>query len=239
MDGMSAASVSRPRASSTPEPLVLEDLDAVRDLERFLTRAKAMSDTGVRLQNAGSVLAAWVSVLQPRGLGDRVPVALGLRTLRLTEPASPAVDEVYPISSILERLARMQGEGLTALAHPPVTESVTWTAVTPPRSGWQPVAVVEDAELQQIAQDGVRELGSALPTDPGASMVAQARAAVWGRMLGGPNEHEGILPAAAAFAAHGLGFLTPGGSATVHAQGPWTRLSSPAGHVLCRTSPRL
>ena len=236
---MSAAPPHRSRAASTPAPLALEDQDAVRDLERFLTRAKAMSDTGVRLQGRGSVLAVWVSVLQPRGLGDRVPVALGLRTVRLTAPAAPDVDRVYPIASILDRLARMQGEGLTALAHPPVTESVTWTAVTPPRSGWQPVAVVEDAELQQVAQNGVRELGSALPTDPGASMVAQARAAVWGRMLGGPNDDEGILPAAAAFAAHGLGFLTPGGSATVHAQGPWTRLSSPAGHVLCRTSPRL
>lgn len=236
---MSAAPPHRSRAASTPALLALEDQDAVRDLERFLTRAKAMSDTGVRLQGRGSVLAVWVSVLQPRGLGDRVPVALGLRTVRLTAPAAPDVDQVYPIASILDRLARMQGEGLTALAHPPVTESVTWTAVTPPRSGWQPVAVVEDAELQQVAQNGVRELGSALPTDPGASMVAQARAAVWGRMLGGPNDDEGILPAAAAFAAHGLGFLTPGGSSTVHAQGPWTRLSSPAGHVLCRTSPRL
>lgn len=237
---MEAMSVSRPApAASRTRPLVLEDRQAVHDLERYLTRAKAMSDTGVRLQTAGTVLAVWTSVLQPRGLGDRVPVALGLRTLRMVEAPEPAVDEVYPLASILERLARMQGEGRTELSRPPVTEQVTWTAVTPPRSEWAPVAVVEDAELQQVAQEGVRELGAALPQDPGAAMVAQARAAVWGRMLGGPDEHEGIMPAGAAFAAHGLGFLSPQGTTTVHAHGPWVRLSTPAGHVLCRTSPRL
>ena len=68
-------------APDTPAPgleLVLEDLDAVTDLERYASRARTMADTGMRLQVVGSVLAAWVSVLQPRGLGDRVPVALGL-----------------------------------------------------------------------------------------------------------------------------------------------------------------
>jgi hypothetical protein len=216
--------------------LVLEDRAAVQDLERYCTRARTMADTGVRLQVAGTVLAAWVSVLQPRGLGDKVPVALGLRTLRLVEGRHDGIDAVYPLSSVLERLARLSSTGSTALSLPPVSERVPWTAVTPPRSGWAPVATVADDELQQIARDGIRELGEALPQDPGASMVAQARAAVWGRLLGGTSVEagDGFLPAGAAFAAHGLGFLTPGGSTAVHTSGPWVRLSGPAGYVLCR-----
>lgn len=225
------------------EGISLEDQDAATDLERFLLRARTMADTGVRLQARGTVLAAWVSVLQPRGLGDRVPVALGLRTFRLPDdgaPGSPArVDGVHPIASVLERLARMRSMGMLRLTVPPVTENPAWAAVTPPRGGWEPIATVQDDELQQIAQDGVRELGQALPQDPGASMVAQARAAVWGRMLGGPTPDEGIIPAGAAFAVHGLGFLHPSGTTTVHAAGPWVRLSNPAGFVLCRPAPKL
>jgi hypothetical protein len=224
------------RDSASGPGLVLEDLDAVADLERYATRARTMADTGMRLQVVGTVLAAWVSVLQPRGLGDRVPVALGLRTFRLDRAGADGWDEVYPLSAVLERLARMSSTSRTAFALPPVTEDAPWRAVTPPRSGWSAVATVADDELQQVAQDGIRELGAALPQDPGASMVAQARAAVWGRLLGGTSVEagDGFLPAGAAFAAHGLGFLTPGGTTAVHTAGPWVRLSSPAGFVLCR-----
>ena len=233
-------SPSDPSRSADPGPaaapaVVLEDLEAVADLERFATRAKAMSDTGVRLQVAGTVLASWVSVLQPRGLGDQVPVVLGLRTVRLLEGRQDGLDSVYALSSVLERLARMTSTGSASLTLPPVTEHAPWTAVTPPRSGWAPVATVEDGELQSVARDGIRELADALPQDPGASMVAQARAAVWGRLLGGSGPSgEGFLPAGAAFAAHGLGFLTPQGTTAVHTSGPWVRLSGPAGFVLCR-----
>lgn len=226
---------SRPGTGPGAGPsLVLEDLEAVADLERFATRAKSISDTGTRLQVAGAVLANWVSVLHPRGLGDQVPVVLGLRTVRLAEGRQDGLDNVYALSSVLERLARMGTTGSTALTLPPVTENVPWTAVTPPRSGWTPVATVEDGELQSVARDGIRELADALPQDPGASMVAQARAAVWGRLLGSDPSGEGFLPAGAAFAAYSLGFLTPQGTTAVHTSGPWVRLSGPAGYVLCR-----
>ncbi|MGM7667074.1 hypothetical protein [Microbacterium sp. A93] len=236
-----AQSSSESHTAAAPV-LVLEDREAAVDLERFATRAKLMADTGMRLQVAGNVLASWVSVLQPRGLGDQVPVALGLRTIRLVEGRQDGVDAVYALSSVLERLARMTSTGSSAFTLPPVSEQAPWTAVTPPRSGWTPVATVEDEELQTVARDGIRELADALPQDPGAAMVAQARAAVWGRLLGGPTADpadpaeagEGFLPAGAAFAAHGLGFLTPGGTTAVHTSGPWVRLSGPAGFVLCR-----
>lgn len=235
----SRSAQTRPTAAPA---LILEDLESALDLERFATRAKAISDTGLRLQVVGKVLASWVSVLQPRGLGDQVPVVLGLRTLRLAEGNRDGVDAVYALSSVLERLARMTSTQSTAFTPPPMTEQAPWTAVTPPRSGWTPVAVVEDEELQTVARDGIRELADALPQDPGAAMVAQARAGVWGRLLGGgaPDPADpavagdGFLPAGAAFAAHGLGFLSPGGTTAVHTSGPWVRLSGPAGFVLCR-----
>ncbi|MEV4902394.1 hypothetical protein AB0K08_13755 [Citricoccus sp. NPDC055426] len=234
----SAPSHPGSRTDAAPA-LVLEDREAAVDLERFATRAKQMADTGLRLQVAGNVLACWVSVLQPRGLGDQVPVALGLRTVRLVEGRQDGLDAVYALSSVLERLARMTSTSSTSFTLPPVTEQAPWTAVTPPRAGWTPVATVEDEELQTVARDGIRELADALPQDPGAAMVAQARAAVWGRLLGGtapdaPDAGGGFLPAGAAFAAHGLGFLSPGGTTAVHTSGPWVRLSGPAGFVLCR-----
>lgn len=236
MSPMSPAPSRRHHTAAEAAPaLQLEDLEAATDLERLATRAKLMTDTGMRLQTAGTVLACWVSVLQPRGLGDRVPVVMGLRTVRLAEAPADGVDAVYALGAVLERLARMTSTSSTTFTLPPAPEPAPWTAVTPPRSGWTPVATVEDEELQTVARDGIRELADALPQDPGASMVAQARSAVWGRLLGGTSDSEdGFLPAGAAFAAHGLGFLSPGGTTAVHTSGPWVRLSGPAGFVLCR-----
>ncbi|MWD30802.1 hypothetical protein E0K89_025540, partial [Aquicoccus sp. SCR17] len=63
---------------------------AVRDLEQLATRARRVADTGMRLhvvpeagRSGTPMLAQWVSVLQPAGLGDGVPVVLGLRTVPL------------------------------------------------------------------------------------------------------------------------------------------------------------
>lgn len=231
---------------ATQDVLYLQDVQAVEDLERFSTRARALADTGMRFQVHRGVLAAWVSGLQPRGLGDQVPVAIGLRTMALAagpdgdDPSRlDGLDAVFSLSAVLERLARLRSSGSTAFTLPPVQEQVTWTAVTPPRGGWAPVATVHDDELQQVAQEGIRELAQALPADPGAAMVAQARGAIWGRMLGGAGEQDGFLPAGAAFAAHGLGFLVRDGSTAVHTTGPWVRLSNPAGFVLCRAAPAL
>jgi hypothetical protein len=54
---------------------------------------------------------------------------------------------------------------------------------------------------------------------------------VWGRDVEGVDG----LPSGAAFAAEALGFLAAGGAMTVFTSGAWVRLSSPRGHVLCRT----
>ncbi|HEY1157330.1 MAG TPA: hypothetical protein VGE95_13680, partial [Arthrobacter sp.] len=76
------------------------------DLRTFATRAKAIDDAGaIRLQAAGSVLAAYVCVLRPRLLGESTPTILGLRTMALAEPS--ATDVTVALSSVLDRLARV------------------------------------------------------------------------------------------------------------------------------------
>ena len=57
------------------------------DLRTFATRAKTIDDGAIRLQAAGSVLAAYVCVLRPRLLGESTPTILGLRTMGLAEPS--------------------------------------------------------------------------------------------------------------------------------------------------------
>ncbi|MDQ5863219.1 MAG: hypothetical protein M3536_13260, partial [Actinomycetota bacterium] len=64
---------------------------------------------------------------------------------------------------------------------------------------------------------------------PGALIVNNARAAVWGRAL-----DDSGLPAGAAFAALTLGFLADA-EQKLYRAGRWFRLSGPRGHVLART----
>ena len=42
------------------------------------------------------------------------------------------------------------------------------------------------------------------------------------------------VAAGGAFAAYGLGFLTPGGTVPIARSGAWRRLTCPGGHVLIR-----
>lgn len=92
------------------------DERAVRDLEQFATRARRVSDTGMRLHvvpaagpSRTPMLAQWVSVLQPAGLGDEVPVVLGLRTVPLaTAEMAADLDAVVALGAVTERTARMR-----------------------------------------------------------------------------------------------------------------------------------
>jgi len=216
---------------------------AVRDLEEFAARARRVADTGMRLAvqpsrapGRGALLAQWVSVLQPAGLGDQVPVVLGLRTVPLaTDEGVAQVDAVVPLGAVGERTARMrtlEGEAALAFTLPPTRETVAWTALTPPRSGWSVRAEVEDDELIEVARAGVEAVREALPADPGESLVRRVRAQMWGPTLGG----EIAFPAGTAFGAHALGFLRPGGQARISTAGPWSRLDTPGGFVLARSA---
>ena len=196
------------------------------DLKTYATRAKAIDDGAIRLQAAGSVLAAYVCVLRPRLLGESTPTILGLRTMALAAPSE--TDVTVTLSAVLDRLARA-GEDDVELPVPPTTVTESWTGVGAPRSGWELLGPRSDASLQEAAEAGIAEVASIVPDKPGAMIVNNARAAVWGREL-----DDSGLPAGAAFAALALGFLADGDQKLYRA-GRWFRLSSPRGHVLART----
>lgn len=202
------------------------DSQDLADLKTFATRAKAIDDGAIRLQAAGSVLAAYVCVLRPRLLGESTPTILGLRTMALAEPS--ATDVTVPLSAVLDRLARSGGDDVE-LPVPPSTVTESWTGVGAPRSGWELLGTWSDAALREAAEAGIAEVAGIVPDKPGALIVNNARAAVWGRELDGSG-----LPAGAAFAALALGFLADGEQALYRA-GRWFRLTGTRGHVLART----
>lgn len=209
-------------------------LNAVKDLQSFVTRAKTLDTTGVRFVISDDVLAVSVSVMHPAGLGDGVPIVIGLRTFALdfTGYERFEMDSVFEMDAVTDRTHRMIASGSTEFVLPSAEISVNWTAMNAPRSGWETAAVVEDAEIQQVARSGISRVGEGLPSNPGAPLLAQVRSAVWGEQLGDPGQVE--FPAGATLGAHSLGFLLPRGETTVSTSGGWVRLSSAGGHVLAR-----
>ena len=173
------------------------------------------------------MLAAYVCVLRPRLLGESTPTILGLRTVALAAPAE--LDVTVPLSAVLDRLARAGADDVE-LPVPPMTVTESWAGVGAPRTGWEPLGTLPDTVLRQSAEAGITEIAAIIPDKPGALIVNNARATVWGREL--PDA--GGLPAGAAFAALTLGFLADGEQSLFRA-GRWFRLSSPRGHVLVRS----
>ena len=209
-------------------------LNAVKDLQSFLTRAKTLDTTGARFVVSGNVLAVSVSVMHPAGLGDGVPIVMGLRTFALDYSGYERfeLDSVFEMDAVTDRTHRMIASNSTDFVLPPSEIAVNWTALNAPRSGWEAAAVVDDAEIRKIARDGISRVGEGLPSNPGAPLLAQVRSAVWGEQLGDPGHVE--FPAGATLGAHSLGFLLPRGETTVSTSNGWVRLSSAGGHVLAR-----
>ncbi|MGO4453484.1 hypothetical protein [Arthrobacter sp. RAF14] len=228
---------------SRPEQLTFSDARDLADLKNFVTRAKSIQDSGIRLQAAGPVLLASVCVLRPALLGEATPTVLGLRTVALAAPVE--LDVTVPLAAILDRVAR-QPEA-SHLEIPPTTVRESWAGVSVPRGPWEPVATVSGVALREAAEEGIRRVAGILPDSPGALIVNNARASVWGGPFAAPwtaEQPEGAesaeaLPRGAAFAAHALGFLTDDGEATLFRHGTWWRLSTPAGHVLVRRAASL
>ncbi|MCB5272837.1 hypothetical protein BJG92_00344 [Arthrobacter sp. SO5] len=208
-------------------PLQFTDPRDLADLRTFATRARSIDDGAIRLQASGDVLAAYVCVLRPRLMGESTPTILGLRTMALAQPAH--TDVTVPLSAVLDRLARA-GEHDVELALPPVTVTESWAGVGAPRTGWEFTATLQDSDLRLAAEAGITEVAAIMPDKPGALIVNNARATVWGRQLPGV---EG-LPLGAAFAALTLGFLADG-EQSLYRAGRWFLLSGTRGHVLARS----
>lgn len=229
------------------ETLRFAEAVALQDLSTYIRRARRIQEQGIRLQAVGPVLAAWVPVMTPSSLVGQLPAVLGLRTIALAEPSQ--TDVTAELSSVSERLARMN-PAETELPLPPSRLNAPWSAVTPPRTGWQPQGSIPDDLLRSAAEKGVAEVTEVVPETAGAAVVEQVRERVWGRPLDLGREAPGAparlsvpeelnIPAGAAFGAHALNFLAPeaeAGETAVHTVGRWLRLSSRGGFILARSS---
>lgn len=214
------------------QSLIFSDEAGVADFRTFVSRARAADDGAIRLQSSGAVLAAWVCSMRPKLLGEGTPTVLGLRTMALARQTE--LDCTVSLASVADRLARLE-PGDRGLAIPPVGVKEAWASVSPPRSDWQVVTQLEANRLIQAAKDGVREVAQIIPVNPGALIVNNARASVWGREL---PEFPGI-PAGAAFAGYALGFWRPDEPVALFRSARWLRLSSGTGHVLVRPGGKL
>jgi hypothetical protein len=217
--------------SSGGAALEFSDVESLQDLGTFVRRARSLMDQGsVRLQAGAGVLAAWVCVLPGRGLVGS-GVVLGLRTMPLVRVhGAESLDVTVPLAAVSDRMARRGSTGDlgTLLAVPPMVATETWTALTPPRSGWERVGTVPADGLLSVAREGIAEIAEGTPEGTGSLLVSALRERVWGRPVSGG------LTAGVGLAAYGLGFARPGEQVSVFRSGPWTRASTAAGHVLTR-----
>ncbi|CAN5149722.1 hypothetical protein BH09ACT6_BH09ACT6_09530 [soil metagenome] len=213
----------------------LVDALSLGDLKVFLGRAARIGTGSVRLIGGQGVLAAYASVLAPKGLLDDGPTVLGLRTFALTDK-SAQFDEIVSIRALLDRLALLSvtvnGEtGPVEVSLPPAEGLAAWAGISPPRGGWTNLGLVDAAVLETSAAEGISEVAAALPPDTGEQLVHKVRSQVWGRAI---PDIERRTAAGAAFAAVSLGFLRPDDPVSLYESGPWTRLSTRRGHILTR-----
>ena len=215
--------------------LTLVDALALRDLQVYLSRAARIEEGSVRLIGGGGILAVYVAVIYPAGLLDEIPTVLGLRTFALT--STEIIDTVVPVRSLIERVNRLV-EAITdetapvTMTVPIGVNTVTWAAISPPKGGWHPLSSLSGGLLERVAREGIDEVAGAIPSGTGAQIVQRVRAEVWGREIEGVED----VPAGGAFAALSLGFLSDSDDDEVRLfeSGPWTRLTTPRGHVLIK-----
>jgi hypothetical protein len=218
----------------------LVDSLALGDLQVFLRRAQRVEDGSVRLIAGSGVLAVYTSVLHPAGLLDESPTVLGLRTFAVS--TTEAFDSVVPVRSLLARIdSRLETAAEVAdataqsieVALPLEVNTVSWAAISPPRGGWHPLDPIPASTLHRVAREGIEEVAEALPTGAGEQIVKRVRTEVWSRTI----DDRDYLPAGAAFAALSLGFLGEPDAeeqVAVFESGPWTRVTTPRGHVLIK-----
>jgi len=217
----------------------LADTPTLDDLHVFLARAARIEEGTVRLIAGSGVLAVYVAVFYPQGLLDESPTVLGLRTVALRDSGQghDAFGVVVPIRSLLGRLemakevrqADPSDSGPVSISLPMGVNTVTWSAISPPRGGWRPITGTTPAVLDAAARAGIDEVASAVPDAVGEQIVRRVRSEVWSRGIPGL----GHVPAGAAFAALGLGFLGDD-EVRMFETGPWTRLTTVRGHVLVK-----
>lgn len=209
----------------------LTDQLALADLTVYLSRAKLVDDTAVRVIVGGGVIAVYSAVLAPKGLLDRSPTVLGLRTF--AETSGAVFDRVVAPAALSDRLAKIEADGAGALTVtlPENDVAASWTGISPPRGGWERIETLSGVALELAARDGAGEVARAIPANTGDLIVQRVRSDVWSRPL---NAHPAV-PAGLAFAAASLGFLAGEEEIPLFASGQWLRASTYRGHVLSRS----
>lgn len=206
--------------------LVFPDAQGLADLGTYAVRAKSVDETGaMRLQARGTTLAAYVGVLPGLGLMAEGAV-IGLRVMALAEPAR--LDATVPLGAVTDRIARA-GEP-RVFPVPPTRVRAAWAALSPPRAGWERVGTVPAEAVLDAAREGIEAIAHGTPEGSGGQAVAALRTRTWSR----GTRTTPPFPMGGAWAAYALGFGVPGTMVEVFAHGRWTRLSTPAGHVLLR-----
>lgn len=203
----------------------------LEDFSSYLSAAKRLDEKGlVKLRVFGDVLAAYVAPIYSGSLLQDGPTILGLRTTRLA--TSTEVDNSFEIAALIERVANRQSATDFQLQLPQVTARAAWTGITPPRQDWEEIGQLTQPEISQWAKDGIKEVTETLPSSVGSAIAAKVRLGIWGRMV----SMDYPIPAGAAFAMAGLGFMTKGEQIRVFSAKGWIRLTSAHGHVLCKQS---
>lgn len=210
----------------------LLDEQTAKDLNSYLTRAKKMDPKGVvRLRAFGTLLTAYVAPLFTGNILDDGPTVLGLRTMELKTETE--INILVPIQAVMDRIAfeLEKPEASERFVFDMVSsERVSWAGVSPPRTGWVEAGFLPEHMLTNVAKRGIAEVAETIPESVGGPIAARIRAEVWGRAI----DLESKVPAGAAFAAAGLGFLVRDQDVPVfHSQG-WVRLSTEFGHVLSK-----
>lgn len=205
-----------------------EQADAA-DLKVFLQRAARLGCEHVRLVSHGQALVATVAVLTKQGLLDTDPTVLGARVFELAS-GHETVDTLVQIAAMQDRLARDVHE----FALPVGQAGIAWAGVAPPAGNWVEHGDVPAQALIAVAEAGIAEVAAA--NGLGIKIVAEVRRETWGRRMFTAGEgDQAVVPAGAAFAAFGLGFVADAGEqVALSSSGPWTRLTTSRGHVLSR-----
>lgn len=211
------------------QTLELAEKSTREDLRNFLQRLARLGEAEVRMQSRGSALAVYGCTQTADGLLDDTTVVLVMRAFRLADTPEHVVDVTVEVRALSDRLARMSGADVS-LAIPDVTVSAAWAGVLPPLSGWESRGSIDAGSLAIVAAEGMARVAAAVPTGAGDPVVKKVRREVWGAEIA-PG-----IPASAAFAAEGLGFLAAVDQLAIAASRSWTRLSGPNGHVLLRRS---
>lgn len=239
--------------------LIPVDPTALQDWRTLIARAAhADEDAAVRMSVANDVLVLTVAPLHPHGLGDSMPLVLGMRMLRITTSAMDGLDVVVEARALLDRFARLEAAGgldpsggsggptaeapAQGISIPPAEVRAAWAGISPPRGPWEPLGTVSAESLKGVAEAGIAEVAKGTPDRAGSHAVDSLRRQIWSRTAlevgytpeSSDVEHSQPIPAGAAFGAYVLGFLPGTGVAHVLRSGVWTRLSMPGGHVLVR-----